>query len=90
MTERSWAYCTYINLTENNVYYAANHNQGVKHIPGIPKVALIEVERGVGELGLRSAKTKRSLHWNLNPLTLVIDNTQGPPCWLLQLEASWL
>lgn len=33
---------TYIDLTENNVYYAANHNQGVEHIPGIPKIALSE------------------------------------------------
>lgn len=46
---------TYIDLTENNIYYAANHNQRVEHIPGIPKIALSEVERVVGE---RAAKTK--------------------------------
>lgn len=37
---------TYIDLTQNNVYYAANHNQGVEHIPGIPKISLSEVEGG--------------------------------------------
>ena len=52
---------TYIDLTEHNVYYAANHNQGVEHIPGIPKIALSEVERVVCKLDVRSAKTK-SLH----------------------------
>lgn len=40
---------TYIDLTENNVYYAANHNQGVEHIPGIPKIALSEAQRVVGK-----------------------------------------
>lgn len=40
---------TYIDLTENNVYYAANHNQGVEHIPGIPKIALSEGQRVVGK-----------------------------------------
>lgn len=35
---------TYIYLTENNVYYAANHNQGVEHIPGISKITLNKVE----------------------------------------------
>lgn len=35
---------TYIDFTENNVYYAANHNQGVEHVPGIPKIALSEAE----------------------------------------------
>lgn len=54
---RSWAF-TYINLTENNVYYAANHNQGVEHIPGIPEIALSEVERVVGKLDVRSAQTE--------------------------------
>lgn len=48
---------TYIDLTENNIYYAANHNQGVEHIPGIPKIALSEVKRVVGEVYKRSAKT---------------------------------
>lgn len=35
---------TYINLTENNVNYAANHYQGVEHIPGISKISLNKVE----------------------------------------------
>lgn len=39
---------TYIDLTENYVYYAANHNQGVENIPGIPKIALSEGQRAVG------------------------------------------
>lgn len=49
---------TYIDLTENNVYYAANHNQGVEHIPGIPKIALSEVQRVVGKLDVRSKQKK--------------------------------
>lgn len=57
----SVAELTYIDLTENNVYYAANHNQGVEHIPGIPKIALSEVERAAGESDVRSAQT-RSLY----------------------------
>lgn len=40
---------TYIDLTENNVYYAANHNQGVEHIPGVAKIALSEARRVAGE-----------------------------------------
>lgn len=51
---------TYINLTENNVYYAANHNQGVEHIPGIPKISLSEVERVVGRVKCDiSTRTRR-------------------------------
>ena len=38
-----WAGFTYIDLTENNIYYAANDNHGVKHIPGIPKIPLRKV-----------------------------------------------
>lgn len=41
---------TYIDLTENNVYYAANHNQGVEHIPGVPEIALGEGQRVVGQV----------------------------------------
>lgn len=52
---------TYIDLTENYVYYAANHNQGVEHIPGIPKISLSEVEQVVGKLVVRSAQNKESL-----------------------------
>lgn len=48
---------TYIDLTENNVYYAANHNQGVEHIPGIPKIALSEVQR-VKRVGCQIKKNK--------------------------------
>lgn len=40
---------TYIDLTENNVYYAANHNQGVEHVPGVAEIALSEGRRVVGE-----------------------------------------
>lgn len=32
--------CTHIYLTQNDVYYAANHDQGIKHIPGIAKITL--------------------------------------------------
>ena len=52
---------TYINLTENNVYYAANHNQGVEHIPGIPKIALSEVQRVVCKWDVRSAQSKKKV-----------------------------
>lgn len=31
---------TYVNLTENDVYYAANYDEEIKHIPGITKVPL--------------------------------------------------
>ena len=41
---------TYIYLTQNNVYYASNHNQGVEHVPGISKIALNKVERVLGKL----------------------------------------
>lgn len=47
---------TYVNLTENNVYYAANHNQGVEHIPGVSKIALSEVERVFAGFGVRPKK----------------------------------
>lgn len=40
---------TYIDLTENYVYYAANHNQGVENIPGIPEIALSEAQRASGK-----------------------------------------
>lgn len=66
---------TYIDLTENNIYNAANHNQGVEHIPGIPKIALSEMVRGVGKLGVRSAQKKKKslfLDCNLYRLILVI------------------
>lgn len=43
------AQVTHIDLTENYVYYAANHNQGVENIPGIPEIALSEAQRAVGE-----------------------------------------
>lgn len=49
---------TYIDLTENNVYYAANHNQGVEHIPGVPEIALSEAQRAVGKLEVRSKQTQ--------------------------------
>lgn len=49
---------TYIDLTENNVYYAANHNQGVEHIPGIPEIALSEAQRAAGKLEVRSKQTQ--------------------------------
>lgn len=48
---------TYIDLTENNVYYAANHNQGVEYVPGISKIALNEVERAVGKLDAAQTKS---------------------------------
>lgn len=60
----SVAELTYIDLTENNVYYAANHNQGVEHIPGIPKIALSEMERVVGESDVRSAQTRSLYSYN--------------------------
>lgn len=41
---------TYIDLTENNVYYAANHNQGVEHIPGVAEIALSEGRRVGGRV----------------------------------------
>lgn len=31
---------TYVDLTENDVYYAANYDEEIKHIPGITKVPL--------------------------------------------------
>lgn len=40
---------TYIDLTENNVNYAANHNQGVEHIPGVAEIALSKARRVVGK-----------------------------------------
>lgn len=82
------AVLTYIDLTENNVYYAANHNQGVEHIPGVPKIALSEVEQVVGKLDVRSAKQKvfnRTLKfiWTYSGF-----KTHRKPCWLLQLRGS--
>lgn len=32
--------CTYVDLTENDVYNAANYDEEIKHIPGITKVPL--------------------------------------------------
>lgn len=31
---------TYVDFTENDVYYAANYDEEIKHIPGITKVPL--------------------------------------------------
>lgn len=34
---------TYIDFTQNNVYYAANDYQGIEHVPGVPKISLNDV-----------------------------------------------
>lgn len=74
---------TYIDLTENNVYYAANHNQGVEHIPGITKIALSEVEQVVGELDVRSAKTRTLFTLTLKSKSTYAGNLKhaGAPCY---------
>lgn len=54
---------TYINLTENNVNYAANHYQGVEHIPGISKISLSKVECDI--------KNKLNKRPNFYPKTLM-------------------
>lgn len=72
---------TYINLTENNVYYAANHNQGVEHVPGIPEISLSEGERVVGESNAISAKRTKRLHSHteiLNQLTAYLRTHRNP------------
>lgn len=38
--ERKGGHRTYVDLTENDVYYAANYDEEIKHIPGITKVPL--------------------------------------------------
>lgn len=38
--ERESGLRTYVDLTENDVYYAANYDEEIKHIPGITKVPL--------------------------------------------------
>lgn len=50
---------TYIDLSENYVYYAANHNQGVENIPGIPEIALSEAQQA-------AAGRKNRIFINLN------------------------
>lgn len=67
---------TYINLTENNVYYAANHNQGVEHIPGIPKIALSEVQRVVCKWDVRSAKSKKVFILTLKSIWTYSDHSK--------------
>lgn len=42
---------TYVDLTENDVYYAANYDEEVKDIPGITKVALHRAGGGTGRGG---------------------------------------
>lgn len=61
---------THIYLTENDVYYAANNHQGVKHVPGIRKITLNKAARansGAGEEGVqRKGHTDKSgnpWHW---------------------------
>lgn len=39
-TRREIGHRTYVDLTENDVYYAANYDEEIKHIPGITKVPL--------------------------------------------------
>lgn len=56
---------TYINFTENNVYYAANHNQRVENIPGISKIALGDVKFIVGN--------GKSTHCKVSFLNIKID-----------------
>lgn len=60
---------TYIDLTENNVYYAANHNQGVEDIPGVPEIALGEGQRVVGK---SDRKTKLILFSNWKILLVAL------------------
>lgn len=52
---------TYIDLTENYVYYAANHNQGVENIPGISKIALSEVQPAAGKKNTTLLKQNETL-----------------------------
>lgn len=35
-----WRGYTHISFTENDVYYAAKNDEGVKRVPGITKIAL--------------------------------------------------
>lgn len=55
---------TYIYLTEHNVYYAADHNQGVEHIPGISKIALSEAEQPARKCGCEISTKEKSLFSN--------------------------
>lgn len=74
---------TYIDLTENNIYYAANHNQGVEHIPGVPKIALSEVERVKDEVREGSAQRQKAF-------TLAQVNVKHTGTRLLQPRGWWL
>lgn len=80
---------TYINLTENNVNYAANHNQGVEHIPGIPKISLSEVERVVGEVEYNVSKNNKALllQWNNSTRAARLKH-RGTPAGYFSWRAS--
>lgn len=55
---------TYINLTENNVYYAANHNQGIEHVPGVAEIALSEGRRVIRRENYFSSHTASTSIYN--------------------------
>ena len=57
MQRERWR-CTYVDLTENDVYNAANYDEEVKNIPGITKVTLYRIGGaggGGGGGGVREA-----------------------------------